>query len=296
MKTTNLMKKRQTLFSALLAGSLAITGISSTTVSASARRVELHQSIESKIFEVCQYQCIVSGEPLSTVEEKDLMNTIKETIQDYATENNCSYDEAGEQILSEMMTESGLSSLPQNTTAAYGSRGSSGSGNGGLTYQMVQLPESDIGNIFFADNEWAWNHVGMYTSKDYIIEARPNYDVQEVSIYSTEGKQHRTFESFNQSCIMRVNGVSADMAKGAVEWAQQYVGRPYSYSFLANKSSDESDFNCSELVWKAYKYGKYKNNYEQEVTIGIDLDSNDGVAVYPNNIKDSDKVSQVCVW
>lgn len=293
MKTTNPTKKGNKIVSALAAGIFAVTSLVGTTYPAFAED-SISLSIERQIFQVCQYQSAVGGAPLSIEEERTLMTTIGDGISDYALENNCSYYEAGKLILSEMMTESGLDSLPENMIVTYGSDKDTDEGGG--TYEIVQLPTSDVGNIFFADNEWAWNHVGMYTSTTEIIEAVPGNGVQNVSIYSTDGKQHRVADSHNDSCILKVDGAGSSGRQGAVKWALPYVGCDYSSNFLFNKESDESVFNCSELVWKAYKNGKYKSMGGVEVVMGIDLDSNGGLAVYPNNIKNSSKVSKVCTW
>lgn len=290
MKTTKSIKMRTKLASALMASIVATAGLVSTTLSASAEE-STALSIEEQIFEVCQYQCIVSGVPLTSDEEQELMITINKTIHNYALENDCGYDEAGEMILTEMMIESGLDSLPRNMVSPCSGSNDSG-GLEDITYIVAQLPTSSKGNIFYADNEWAWNHVGMYTTTKTIIESKPKTGVQEVSIYSEAGQQHRTLDVTNDSCILRVRFATIDQKNGAVSWAQQYVGKKYNGTFISNRASDNSSFNCSELVWKAYMYGVDSSNN----AINIDLDSNGGLAVYPNNIKNSDQVSEVSKW
>lgn len=56
-----------------------------------------------------------------------------------------------------------------------------------------------------------------------------------------------------------------------------YKGKPYDLSFWNNKENGSGKINCSELVWRAYRYS----------AAAISIDSNGGSAVYPANIRDS---------
>ncbi len=70
-----------------------------------------------------------------------------------------------------------------------------------------------------------------------------------------------------------------------INWAQSKLGRPYDKGFSNNKkftSSEDEKYNCSELVWKAWKS-----------EVGLDLDSNGGLGVYPNNITNSSRTKYV---
>lgn len=61
----------------------------------------------------------------------------------------------------------------------------------------------------------------------------------------------------------------------AANWAYGKRGKAYNYVFYDNKYIESTVYNCSQLVWAAYR--KYGN----------DLDSNGGLGVYPSNIRDS---------
>lgn len=273
MKTTTFEKKRNALASILFAGIISASGFAATTLSASAAKIS-SPSIEEQIFEVCQYQNAVDGVELTNQEEKDLMNEIGDTIRDYAAENGYTYSEAGKNILAEMVMETGYGTQLNAGIAPC----SSGTGT-------TQLPTSSKGDIFFTDNNAAWNHVGMYTTTIRIIESMPDYGVHEVPISDPTALQATTGESHDQSCILRVRGVTDKQVTGAIGWAMPHVGKPYDNDFINNKANTDSEnakFNCSELVWKSFNFGA-----------NIDLDSNGGLAVYPNNIYNSSMVYQV---
>lgn len=288
MKNSIILKKRNSFVSVLAAGVIAVTGLVSTTLPAYAAE-STSLTIEQQIFEVCQYQSTAVGATLTSADEEMLMAKINKSISKCALDNNCSYAEAGELILAEIMMESGLDSLPQNVVAPYG-------GGGGIGYVEVYLPASTAGDIFYADNEWAWNHVGMYAEPSRIIESTPDYGVHNASIYSSTAVQHRAPDNTNDSCILRVKNLTSTQKGYAIKWANNQVGKAYETWFMSNKDmadSENESFNCSELVWKAYMYGcDDKGNN----VLHVDLDGNGGDTVYPNNIKDSDKVTKVCGW
>lgn len=75
--------------------------------------------------------------------------------------------------------------------------------------------------------------------------------------------------------------------KAVAAWALKQVGKPYDYVFSENKVNDVEGnlmFNCSELVWKAWRYN---------LKVAVDLDSNGGTGVYPNNIRDSKRTVKI---
>lgn len=61
----------------------------------------------------------------------------------------------------------------------------------------------------------------------------------------------------------------------------EYRGKEYDKNWAFNKSNGAGKVNCSELVWRAYKYSTAK----------ADLDYNGGAAVYPSNIRKSNLTS-----
>ena len=65
------------------------------------------------------------------------------------------------------------------------------------------------------------------------------------------------------------------------------MGKDYDFNFYNNKENTaegNKTFNCSELVWKAWKFNGEAN---------VDIDSNGGSGVYPNNIRKSDRTVKI---
>ncbi|MBM7051690.1 YiiX/YebB-like N1pC/P60 family cysteine hydrolase [Rothia sp. ZJ1223] len=63
----------------------------------------------------------------------------------------------------------------------------------------------------------------------------------------------------------------------AANFALQQVGKPYNGVFFNNKKINASKYNCSQLVWAAYKSNDPN----------VDLDANGGPGVYPSDIANS---------
>ena len=230
-------------------------------------------SLETQIVNHSKLVCQAYGTSLTSDEENELRLGIREIATTYAKDNSCTLNSAYNAILSEMLIETPLESI----SVDIGMNVRSSSGNG-----TVQLPSATAGYIFFTDNDKPYNHVGMYTSSDTIIEAMPDPGVHEVSVTDSTALQECTGDSHDQSCILSVDGANANDISSAITWTRNYIGCDYDNSFLSNKkntTSQNEEFNCSELVWKAYRFGAPSN---------LDLDSNGGFAVYPNNIYNSD--------
>jgi uncharacterized protein YycO len=112
------------------------------------------------------------------------------------------------------------------------------------------------------------NHVGIYYTRDTIVEA-PGSGTRSRSVTASTLKKcgpiYKMYVSTNQS----------NRDKAANHAYNKFRGMEYDTNFADNKDNSNGKINCSELVWKAYKHGA-----------DIDLDSNGGPGVYPDNIKD----------
>lgn len=214
-----------------------------------------------------------------------MATTIDLAAEKYCLERGLSKQEAYQAIYRELLNESPGSNVPSACST-----------------ETVTLPTAVKGYIFFIDSGSAWNHVGLYTASDHIVEAMPEDGVQYWA-YNDSGASQSVVtnpaDGVNDSCILNVS-VSTSKKNAAAEWPGNNVpeGTPYDYDFVDNKSdyylvnvgttdspvyeqySEGNAYNCSELVWKAYKKAA-----------GIDLDRNGGLGVYPNNILDSSYTS-----
>lgn len=146
------------------------------------------------------------------------------------------------------------------------------------------IPESAYADIIWTNNPLTpFNHVGIYTANNKITEALANGVKTR-----TVGKKMKEYPFITYKVVTKSNGntrYSLEKRKSTAAWAKGQVGRSYDTNFANNKentSASNKKFNCSELVWKAWKFkGK------------LDLDSNGGKGVYPNNIKDSNRTKVV---
>ncbi|GIQ69442.1 hypothetical protein DUZ99_03415 [Xylanibacillus composti] len=83
----------------------------------------------------------------------------------------------------------------------------------------------------------------------------------------------------SDSRLMKVKKTSLSQDQQAALWAESKIGSSYNNNFAINRSCGGSSFNCSQLVWCAFMD-----------TIGLDLDGNGGLGVYPKDIRDSREV------
>ncbi|SDJ91224.1 Permuted papain-like amidase enzyme, YaeF/YiiX, C92 family [Lentzea albidocapillata subsp. violacea] len=146
--------------------------------------------------------------------------------------------------------------------------GTASSGGGGCTKKAVGNARNK-GDIFHSNA--AFNHVGIYYTTKTIVEA-PGTGAKSKSVTAS------TLKKCGPIYKMYVDTKQANRDKAANHAYNKFRDLPYDKNFFDNKDNSNGKLNCSELVWKAYKHGA-----------GIDLDSNGGEGVYPDNIKDHKK-------
>jgi len=125
------------------------------------------------------------------------------------------------------------------------------------------------GDIFhsYAFTGWAHNHVGIYYTTTTIVEA-PGID------YKSQARTAATLNKCGPIRKMYVKAQQTSRNKAANYAYNNLRGKEYDTNFAGNKTNGSSKLNCSELVWRAYK------------SVNIELDSNGGNGVFPNNILD----------
>lgn len=145
--------------------------------------------------------------------------------------------------------------------------------------EEVLLPSSTMGDIWFSTGKFSFydhGHVGLYSSDDTIIEARGagfKVDERDCSEITVKPGDLILGVSMFPGGTERA---SEFMRRSAVDWAKTKKGFSYAYTFN-NKSCGNHDYNCSQLVWCAYRQ-----------TSGVDLDSDGTWFVSPSDIKDSE--------
>ena len=141
------------------------------------------------------------------------------------------------------------------------------------------------GDILVVDiyNGWSlggyWDHMAVYSEDPYpgVVEATYNAGIAYTPLAAflerdlpAEVSVRRLKDIPDRDEVIRV----------AVEYALAQVGQPFDYSATATLplKINEGDLHCSEVVWRSYK------------AAGVDLDSNGGPLVYPDDIYFSPKL------
>lgn len=187
-----------------------------------------------------------------------------EDAQSYADENGTTV----EQVLAEANRESELSILqavapppPKGTVYA------NGGGSGGI----VLGSGNRVGDVFYSPASTLFvshGHSGIYSSTTKIVEAPgTGKTVRQTSATSLKVARGAKKQTVNASSTVRTS---------AAKFAVGKVGKPYNTNFAFNKTVNASKYNCSQLVWAAFRSAG-----------GPDLDSNGGFGVYRSNIRDS---------
>ena len=112
-----------------------------------------------------------------------------------------------------------------------------------------------------------FRHVGLFDIG--------NYNSGDAPVWSswTDGVWVHTIKEVHEydlAVILRVDTAN-ETRTAAVNYARQQARKPYNYNWLDKYRQDK--FYCSQLVWASYYW-----------TANIDLDSNGGLAVSPDNL------------
>lgn len=128
--------------------------------------------------------------------------------------------------------------------------------------------KGDIFHSYAKTTVFKHNHVGIYYTTKTIVEA-PGSGKKSKSVTAS------TLKKCGPIYKMYVDTTQSNRDKAANHAYNNFRDMPYDKNFADNKDNSNGKLNCSELVWKAYKHGAK-----------LDLDSNGGEGVYPDNIKD----------
>ncbi|MBD8499636.1 hypothetical protein [Paenibacillus arenosi] len=192
------------------------------------------------------------------------LQELKRDIASIAVESGASE----QQITAELLKE--LESKQTSDIGAYSSGGGGGS---------KQLATSRKGTFFYAPASLGpvnHGHIGIYYTSSVIVEAaNSDLGIRKASVSTRKvGKGAR---------IQEVKSTSISQDSKAANWAHGKLGKNnYNKNFLKNRSCGGKKFNCSQLVWCAFKQ-----------VAGIDIDKDKGWGVYPVDIRDSSLVRTI---
>lgn len=152
------------------------------------------------------------------------------------------------------------------------------------TCNYVEITPQEPGTILFIETSTFYNHVLIYGEEDVVVESvQPFSTVTIKKIYDNGLKlpgtkayalELKESENYDKEIVMQ------EAANFAMEHTESY----YDINFLNNKNGEYEELNCSELVWAAY------------FEAGLDIDSNGGIGVYPNDIYNSNYFEVVEVY
>lgn len=144
--------------------------------------------------------------------------------------------------------------------------------------EWVMFPRgNERGDILYYDTStlgYNHGHVAIFDRPAYLTEA-PGGDRRSRTIWRQAPRK------VPRGTRYYTVGTRSDRRDDAAYRAyHKYRGKDYQSRFWDNKDDGDGKLNCSELVWKAYRYLFPEH-------LRLDLDSNGGKGVYPKDIRDS---------
>ncbi|QRZ61332.1 YiiX/YebB-like N1pC/P60 family cysteine hydrolase [Rothia sp. ZJ932] len=135
-----------------------------------------------------------------------------------------------------------------------------------------------IGDIFYSSNSTAGiphGHNGIYYTNSNYVEAE-GYKKFVRTVWAgsaiAPAPAYKYYVGWDKQSPNKIK---------AANFALRQVGKPYNGIFFLNKTVNATSYNCSQLVWAAYK----------STDPNVDLDSNGGPGVYPTDIAKSSWVT-----
>lgn len=173
-------------------------------------------------------------------------------------------DEIVMSALAEARANAGYSALVSQSAAP---KSSSSGGD-----KSARLPNATTGDIFWWDS--TTDHVGLYSTAQEIVQAPGRGKVVQILRAGSVQAPRKTTLMFVNTKDDGSTRISSTARNKAASWAKSKKGKPYNSNFPFNKSINASKYNCSQLVWAAWK-----------ATSSIDLDNGLSKGVYPGDIR-----------
>jgi uncharacterized protein YycO len=143
------------------------------------------------------------------------------------------------------------------------------------------------GDLLFVDiyNSWSeggyWDHAAVYVEDPYpsVIEATYNLGISQTPLAEFLARDLPAEVS-----VRRLKDIPdrEEVIRAVVEYALAHVGEPFDYTATATMpfKMNGGNFHCAELAWRSYMAG------------GVDLDSDGGLLVFPDDIYFSPKLGK----
>jgi uncharacterized protein YycO len=143
------------------------------------------------------------------------------------------------------------------------------------------------GDLLFVDiyNGWSqggyWDHVAIYLEEPYpcVVEATYNLGISQTALAEFLARDLPAEVS-----VRRLKNIvkREEVLPLVVEYALAQVGRPFDYAATATipLKINENNLHCAEVAWRSY------------LAAGVDLDSDGGLLVFPDDIYFSPKLGK----
>jgi len=142
------------------------------------------------------------------------------------------------------------------------------------------------GDIIFVDlyKGWShggyWDHLALYVGEQAVVEATYNGGVCYTPVEAFLERDKPA-----EISVKRLKGMPfrEEIVQQAIEYALDQVGKPFDFTAtvtLPLKINEENQ-HCAEVIWRAYK------------AAGVDLDSDDGLLLYPDDIYYSPRLEPI---
>ncbi|MFW0118818.1 hypothetical protein ACN08Y_02695 [Rothia sp. P5764] len=205
--------------------------------------------------------------------DQDIRAEMLEGLQEYAQEQGLTLEQAAQRVADESRSYS-TNTFPQET-ASSSQAGQADLNSGGGSRKVAMGKARYVGDVFYSSNSTAGiqhGHNGIYIDLYNYAEA-PGLGKKVAKVHAWEvaspAPAYKYYVGWNRK--------SPNKQKAA-DFARSKIGKAgYNYKFYDNKRVQAGSYNCSQLVWAAYK----------STDPNVDLDSNGGPGVYPADIANS---------
>ena len=143
------------------------------------------------------------------------------------------------------------------------------------------------GDLLFVDiyNGWSeggyWDHAAVYVEDPYpsVVEATYNLGISQTALAEFLARDLPA-----EISVRRLKDIPdrEEVIRLVVEYALSHVDEPFDYTATATLpfKMNEGNLHCAELAWRSYMAG------------GVDLDSDGGLLVFPDDIYFSPKLGK----
>jgi len=161
--------------------------------------------------------------------------------------------------------------------------------NMSLPALAVQEEMLQPGDILFVDIYKGWSHPGYWDHLALYVGEQPYAGVIEATynlgVYYTPLPVFLDRDQPVDITVRRLKDIPdrEEIIQKAIDYAMAQVGKPFDFTATATipLKVNEENLHCAEVIWRAY------------MAAGIDLDSNDSLFLFPDDIYYSPKLGPI---